>query len=119
MQSQRTDHKVEKVPHLVRFLIKNAAIGFVMAIPFMAAMLYFNIGNLMTIIGQSDAGMLALALLTVMIGLTFASLQMGFAVMFRSDDIGKGTPQRIDPDMSQEELQQLGLKPIPVRIRKD
>ncbi|MBO6673582.1 MAG: hypothetical protein JJ908_08550 [Rhizobiales bacterium] len=102
-------------PPLVRFLIKNAAIGFATAVLFVAAMLYFNVGNLMALIVQSDVGLFAIVLMTLMIGFTFASLQMGFAVMFASDDIDKGQPGRASPLMSNKEMRRLGLRPLPVK----
>ncbi len=100
---------------LVRFLVKNALIGFTMAVGFVALMLFFNVGNLMTLVVGTDIGILALALLTFMIGLTFASLQMGFAVMFSSNDIGKAGTKADDPLMTRTELARLGLRPIPIR----
>ncbi len=102
-------------PPLVRFLVKNAAIGFAMAVVFVAAMLYFNVGNLMAIIVQSDVGLFAIVLMTLMIGLTFASLQMGFAVMFASDDIDKEQTGRASPLMSNKDMRRLGLRPLPVK----
>ncbi|MBV6658934.1 MAG: hypothetical protein KI785_14320 [Devosiaceae bacterium] len=77
-------------PRLVTFLIKHAFIGFTGGVLFVAAMLLFNVGNLATLVIQSDVGVFATALLTFTIGLTFASLQMGFAVMFLVDDVDKG-----------------------------
>jgi hypothetical protein len=104
-------------PPLVRFLVKNAVLGFAMAVLFVAAMLYFNVGNLMALIVQSDVGLFAIVLMTLMIGFTFASLQMGFAVMFASDDIDKGQSDRASPLMSDKEMRRLGLRPLPVKSK--
>lgn len=107
----------QKAPKLVRFLIKNAAIGFAVAIVFVGAILTFNVGNLATVFAQSGVGMFAVALMTFMIGLTFASLQMGFAVMFKSserddDQNGRGTPVP-----SHDDMLRLGLRPVPVKAK--
>lgn len=102
-------------PHLVRFLVKHAAIGVTMAVVFVAVILVFNIGNLTVLFVQSDIGPLAIALTTVMISLTFASLQMGFAVMFSSEDIDKHDAGRCDPLMTDEQMRQIGLRPLPVK----
>jgi hypothetical protein len=104
-------------PPLVRYLVKNAAIGFSMAVLFVAAMLYFNVGNLMALIVQSDVGLFAIVLMTLVIGFTFASLQMGFAVMFASDDIDKEISGPASPLMSDKEMRRLGLRPLPVRSK--
>jgi hypothetical protein len=101
----------------VRYLVKNAAIGFSMAVLFVAAMLYFNVGNLMALIVQSDVGLFAIVLMTLVIGFTFASLQMGFAVMFASDDIDKEISGPASPLMSDKEMRRLGLRPLPVRSK--
>ncbi|MEM6711145.1 MAG: hypothetical protein AAF590_02560 [Pseudomonadota bacterium] len=73
---------------LVPFLAKNAAIGFGMAILFVAAILIFDVGNVATLVSQSSFGVFAVALTTFMVGLTFAGLQMGLAVMTRNDEMG-------------------------------
>lgn len=105
-------------PPLVLFLIKNAAIGFVMAFIFVGVMLAFNVGNMMTVATQSDVGIFAMVLMTLMIGLTFSSLQMGFAVMFRADDIGKNDKGPGDPLISIEDMQRLSLQPIPIKAKR-
>ena len=64
---------ISSLPLLVRFLIRHAAIGFGVAVLFVGLLL------------ASSAG-LALAILTFSVGLTFSSVQMGFAVMFLRDD---------------------------------
>jgi hypothetical protein len=76
------------MPAHVKFLLRHALIGF--AIGLVAAMLLvhqdlFQIG---TLIGASSDRWLALGLLSFMFGLTFGSVQMGFAIMLlaESDD---------------------------------
>ncbi|MEO1039449.1 MAG: hypothetical protein AAFX09_07870 [Pseudomonadota bacterium] len=68
------------MPDLVRFLIRHALIGFIVAILFVAAILVFDFANLRTLASQSSAGLLAILLLALFIGLTFASVQMGYAI---------------------------------------
>lgn len=69
------------MPELVKLLIRNAAIGFAAAACFVALLLLSDTGGLGTLISQSESGTLATAMLTFFVGLTFASLQMGWAVM--------------------------------------
>ncbi len=103
---------------LVPFLVKNAAIGFLIALVFVGAILVFNVGNLMTVAMQSGVGVFAIALMTIMIGLTFASLQMGFAVMFRAETIGKNDDDRGGPGIPTNDIQNLGLQPISARAHR-
>jgi len=78
-----------RLPHLVMFLIRHALIGFGLAIAFVAALLFYDVGGLASLAKTSASGKLAVALLTFFTGLTFGSVQMGFAVMLEattSDD---------------------------------
>ena len=75
--------------HLTYFLLRHTAVGFGLAAAFVAALLYFDLGGLATLAAASDAGPLAVVLLTAFMGLTFASAQTAFAIMFAS---------RRDPD---------------------
>lgn len=104
----------QPAPKLVRFLVKNAAIGFAVAIVFVGAILTFNVGNLATVFAQSGVGMFAVALMTFMIGLTFASLQMGFAIMLaaRDDDHDQTGPG--DPVDAHDDMIRAGLQPLPM-----
>lgn len=74
------------MPPLVRFMISHAAVGFLLAIVFVGLLLAIDISGLRTLMLSSDKGGLALFLLTFFCGLTFASVQMGIAVMMSGDD---------------------------------
>ncbi len=69
------------MPDLIKLLIRNAAIGFGVAIVFVACIMLFDIGSVGTLVYSSDTGFVALFMLTFFMGLTFGSAQMGFAVM--------------------------------------
>ena len=69
------------LPPLVRFLLGHALIGFVAAALFVTALITLDIGGIGTVLGQSDLAVPATLLLTFVLGLTFASVQMGIAVM--------------------------------------
>lgn len=74
------------MPMLVKFMLRHALIGGGAAIVFVAAILALDVGGLATLIGTSSFGILAVALLTFFMGLTFGSLQMAFAVMSLKDN---------------------------------
>lgn len=79
------------MPLLVKFLIRHAAIGFAFACMFVGALIAFDVGRIGTILAQSDIRILATALLVFMVGLTFSSVQMGYAVMTNPDLLGGGS----------------------------
>ncbi|WP_454915088.1 hypothetical protein [Xanthobacter sediminis] len=73
------------MPFLVRFLVTHAVIGVSVAVMLVGAMVAFDVAGLGTLMTSSEDGPLALALLTFGLGITFGSVQMGFAVMLMSD----------------------------------
>lgn len=85
------------MPHLVRFLMRHALIGFALAIVFVGALLALDVARLGSLIWVSPTGVIAAFVLTFSIGVTFASVQMGFAVMLLSETdtgpkSGRGKP---------------------------
>ncbi|MEM6381803.1 MAG: hypothetical protein AAF739_03950 [Pseudomonadota bacterium] len=72
---------------LVPFLLKHLATGFVCGAAFVAAILVFNVGNLGTLIMGADVAVLAIFLLALFVGSTFASVQAGIAIMFKTDEL--------------------------------
>ena len=74
------------LPLLVRFLIRHALIGFGLSLLFVAILLTLDIGGFGTLIFASSSSKLALAILVFSMGVTFSSVQMGFAVMFLRED---------------------------------
>jgi len=80
---------------LPRFLVRHALIGFCIAILFIAALLVFDIGGFRALAGASPTGRLAVVMLALSTGATFASLQMGFAIMLLgTDDRDSGAGRR-------------------------
>jgi membrane glycosyltransferase len=102
------------MPTLVLFLARHALIGFALAVVFVGALLGFDVARLGTLVWASPSGPIAVAALTFAVGLTFASAQMGFAVMLlgeESDDgTGGGRATRV--------LARRALRLVPVPARK-
>lgn len=71
---------------LLKFLLRNAAIGFIIAAIFVGLLVVSDTGGVGSLIMNSNDGVLAVSLLTFFVGLTFASAQMGFAVMLSGKD---------------------------------
>ncbi len=74
------------LPRLATFLLRHAAIGFALAIGFVATLLTLDVARLGTLVRETSLGYVGAGALTFALGLTFASAQMGFAVMLLGQD---------------------------------
>ncbi|MFG1465407.1 hypothetical protein V5F77_21220 [Xanthobacter sp. DSM 24535] len=102
------------MPKLVIFLAKHAALGFVMAAAFVGGLVALDVGHLRALLAGSHDAWLPASILTFVMGLTFASVQMGVAVMLLAED----EPQQPTPrGGSKAHVSGLAvLQPVPVRI---
>ncbi|WP_374651427.1 hypothetical protein [Dongia sp.] len=102
------------MPLLVKFMLRHALIGHAMAGIFVAAFFALDVGGLATLVGSSNFGILAVALLTFFTGLTFAGLQMGMAIMSL-----KGEPEEDEaPRGPDGEIDSWQAQPVPAIARK-
>lgn len=70
------------MPDLIRFLIRHGLIGFCIGVVFTALILVADIANLRSLTEGTAEGMGVRLLLAFFISTTFASAQMGVAVMW-------------------------------------
>lgn len=85
----------DRMPKLIRFLAFHAAIGFALALAFVVALLGFNVMNMRDLIMTSEVKWVAILALTILMTITFASVQMGVAIMCMPyDDTENGPPER-------------------------
>lgn len=82
------------MPFLVRFLLRHAAIGIGVAAVFVSLLVAFDVAHLASLFAHSPDGLLALVVLTAALGITFGSVQMGFAVMMMDDEDEPPTGRR-------------------------
>lgn len=97
-------------PPIVLFLARHAAIGFAIAGVFVAGIVASDAAGLGTLLLSAAAHPFPLLMLWGFCGLTFASVQMGAAVMLlgeEEDDRRRGTGVPAG----------LTLRPVPVRVR--
>jgi len=73
--------QAQALPRLVVFLLQHLALGFALGIAFAAIIVLTNVANLKGLLQASESPYVAIAMLFVMCGLTFASLVTGAAVM--------------------------------------
>ena len=69
------------MPALMRFLLRNALIGFAAAAVVTIALVMVDVGGFGRVMRESDMGWLAFALVVYFLGLTFSGAQIGFAIM--------------------------------------
>lgn len=69
------------MPDLIKLLLRNAALGFLIAAIFVGVLLWTDIGGVGTLVANSDMALVAVFMLTFFVGLTFGSIQMGIAIM--------------------------------------
>ncbi len=74
------------MPKLIRFVVLHAAIGWVVAAVFMAALLATDPGGIGSLLLRSQEHPLPVLLLWFFTGLTFGSAQVGAAVMLLASD---------------------------------
>lgn len=83
------------MPDLLRFLLRHAALGAALGIGFTAIILVLDIGSIRTLTQGTATGTGVRLLLAFFVGSTFASVQMGVAVMFNPP--GGGNEEEEDP----------------------
>lgn len=99
------------MPQLVRFLMRHALIGIGVAVLFVGTLVAFDVARLGTLVTQSPSGLVAVVALTCAVGITFGSVQMGFAVMLLAGEEEKPGGGRTAPARVSR------LKPALARVR--
>jgi hypothetical protein len=69
------------MPELIRFVLRNAALGIAVGWIMVGAMLAFDFAGMGTLIFNSGVAYIAIPMLLAGFGITFGSAQVGFAVM--------------------------------------
>ncbi|ABD56326.1 hypothetical protein [Jannaschia sp. CCS1] len=81
------------MPEHIKMILRHAIYGGVIAVAFVGALLWMNVGNLWHLVTHTAEGPLALIVLTVLCWITFGSVQIGIRIMMMAsdDDQGGGT----------------------------
>lgn len=69
------------MPKLVRLYITNVAIGFAIAIAFVAMLIWLDVGHLRHLVLETEMGWLAAIMMVMFNGIVFAGVQFAIAVM--------------------------------------
>ncbi|MBS0126650.1 hypothetical protein [Thetidibacter halocola] len=79
------------MPRLIRLYIVQVMVGFGLSAIFVAALLWFDVARLWSLVINNDAGPLAVFLLWLFNGIVFAGVQFGIAIMrMGRDEDGSG-----------------------------
>jgi|GEM_PF-137773 len=74
------------MPRLIRLYLINVAIGFVLALAFVALLLWADVAHLRHLVLETSMGWLAAAMMVVANGMVFSGVQFGIAVMLMAED---------------------------------
>jgi TRAP-type C4-dicarboxylate transport system permease small subunit len=69
------------MPKLIRLYIVNVAIGFALALAFVSAVVWLDVGGLKHLVTETEMGWLAFVMMVVFNGIVFAGVQFAYAVM--------------------------------------
>jgi hypothetical protein len=74
------------MPDHIKLILRHAAYGFVIALAFVAGLMAFNVANLWHLVTHTAEGPIALVVLTVLCGITFGSVQIGYRIMTMGEE---------------------------------
>lgn len=77
--------KPSNEPDLMRLYLRHCAVGFGLSAVFVAALLWFDIARIGSLVAGSDIGWLAVFLLWFFHGTVFGSVQFAIHVMLNAD----------------------------------
>lgn len=86
------------MPKLVRLYLRNVALGLLLSLVFVGALLWFNIGNLWHLVTSTREGPIAVIMLVMFNAVVFSGVQFGIAVMRMAEPEDRGTGGRKTPE---------------------
>lgn len=96
------------MPDHIKLILRHAAYGFVVALLFVVALMAFNVANLWHLVTHTSEGPIAIVVLTVLCGITFGSVQIGYKIMTMGEEDEPRGGKR-------DEIPTLDAVPVPVR----
>ncbi len=96
------------MPDHIKFILRHAGVGVLVALGFTGMVLYFNVANIWHLVTHTAEGPIALAVFVVLCSITFGSVQIGLRIMAMGRDDDTDTGHKRAVPMAQ-------LQPIPIR----
>ncbi|MEM9754512.1 MAG: hypothetical protein AAF914_00885 [Pseudomonadota bacterium] len=100
------------MPAHIRFLLKHACVGLLIALGFTGMVLWTNLANIRHLVLNTAEGPLALGIFVVFCTITFGAVQMGIRIMMLGDDEPPSNGRRDAPEPVQL------AEPVPVRVAR-
>jgi len=101
------------MPDHIRFILRHAAFGVVIALAFVGMLLAFDVAGLWHLVTHTAEGPIALAVLVVLCSITFGSAQIGYKIM----TLGKDTDD--DHRGRRDAIPARSAMLLPIRVRAD
>jgi hypothetical protein len=74
------------MPDHIRFILRHAAFGLIIALGFVGMLLAFDVAGLWHLVTHTAEGPIALLMLVVFCTITFGSAQIGYKIMTMAED---------------------------------
>lgn len=74
------------MPDHIKFILRHAFYGFIIALTFVGMLLYFNVVNLWHLVTHTADGPIAVVMLIVFCTVTFGSVQIGYKIMMMGEE---------------------------------
>jgi hypothetical protein len=103
------------MPEHIRFILRHAAFGLVIALSFVGMLLAFNVAGLWHLVTHTAEGPIALGMLVVFCTITFGSAQIGYKIMTMGEENDDDDDQRGRRDG----VFTLDALPVPIPVRSD
>lgn len=103
------------MPDHIKFILRHAFFGFVLALVFVGGLLYLNVANLWHLVTHTAEGPIALVMLVVFCAITFGSAQIGYKIMMMGEENDDDEPRGGKRDA----IPVLDAIAIPVRVKSD
>jgi hypothetical protein len=99
------------MPDHIKLILRHAFYGFLIAVAFVAGLLYFNVANLWHLVTHTAEGPIAVLMLVVFCTVTFGSVQIGYKIMTLGSEDDDDQGGRRDAAFTPDPL----AVPVPVR----
>ncbi|AHM04199.1 hypothetical protein roselon_01835 [Roseibacterium elongatum DSM 19469] len=74
------------MPDHIKFILRHAFVGFLLALAFVGGLLYLNVANLWHLVTHTAEGPIATVMLIVFCTITFGSAQIGYKIMMMGEE---------------------------------
>lgn len=103
------------MPDHIKFILRHAFAGFVLALVFVGGLLYLNVANLWHLVTHTAEGPIATVMLIVFCTITFGSAQIGYKIMMMGEENDDDEPK----GGKRDSIPVFDAVAIPIPVRHD